>query len=360
MVSNMYDLFRKMKFLCFGLLFFADFQLFACSEVTIANNSVVVSARTLDLSIQPSTNIVLNPRGLSNASPSDPHHPSFPSLQWVSRYGSVVVSGATIQNLAVVDGMNEKGLSAATLWFEDAVYPLPEIGKPVLAVSYLSRYILDNFATVAEALSAIETLNIFGDVIVYFGVSLPAHITLHDATGDSALIEFTSASPPPTIIHPIAPYDVTTNEPDYSTHIANLNMYKYFRGSGILLLPGDVDSESRFVRLAAFLSTTPAVSNATQAIAYVYSMINTVVEPFGALSPPYYISGEKTFPTWWIAIRDNKNLKYFLQPTKSETFYVDLKKIDFSSPKIQHRTLNLYQPGLVDDVTMLLLLGKKF
>ncbi len=361
-----------MKFLCFGLLFFADFQLFACSEVTIANNNVVVSARTLDLSFQPPTNIVLNPRGLSNTSPSDPAHPSLPPLQWVSRYGSVVVSGATIQPLAVVDGINEKGLSVATLWFEGATYPLPAAGNPVLAVSYLSRYILDNFATVAEAVSAIATLNIFGDVIDYF--VLPVHVTLHDATGDSALIEFTS--PPTPIIRPIGPPNgpaVTTNEPKYSDQVANLAHYCYFNppvfpvtdcNPNLLPLPGDVDSESRFVRLAAFLKTLPQdnVSNTAKAIAAVFSMIDTVVEPPGSLSSPYDPTNpnEKSFPTWWIAIRDNKNLKYFLQPTQSETFYVDLKKIDFSSPKIQHRTLNLYQPGLVDDVTMLLLLGKEF
>lgn len=350
-----------MKFLCFGLLFFADFQLFACSEVTIANNNVVVSARTLDLSEPHPTNIVLNPRGLSNSSPADPDHPSFPPLQWVSRYGSVVVSGAADQNLAVVDGINEKGMTVATLWFEDATYPTPPVpGNPVLAVSYLARYILDNFATVADAVTAINTINIFGDFFDPILDSLPVHVTMHDATGDSALIEFTSTSPP-TIIQPIGSPNgpsVTTNEPSYALQVANLANYEYFGGSGVDLLPGDVDSKARFVRLAAFLKTTPSASNATQAISYVYSMINTVVEPVGSLVPPY--SSLESFPTWWIAIRDNKNLKYFLQPAQSETFYVDLTKIDFSSPKTKHRTLNLYQTGLVDDVTMLLLLGNEF
>lgn len=354
----MYDLFQKMKFLCFVTLFFVDFQLFACSEITLTNGSVVVSARTLDLSATPPTNIVLNPRGLSITSPSDPNQPSFPPLQWVSLYGSVVVSGATIQNLAVVDGMNEKGLAAALLWFDGASYPTPTPGNPVLAVSYLSRYILDNFATVAEAVSAIGTLNIFGDVIDYFGLALPVHVTLHDATGGSVLIEFTS--PTPTIIHidTMATYNITTNDPKYSEQTTNLNNYEYFGGA--LPLPGDVDSESRFVRLAAFLNSFLSIIgddyNAIEAIAYVYSMISTVVEPFAYIG----LAEAKAFPTWWIAIRDNINLKYFLQPTQSETFYVDLSKIDFSSSKIQHRTLNLYQTGLVDDVTMLLLLGNEF
>ncbi len=286
----------SIKFLCFGLLFFADLQLFACSEVTVVNNNVVVSARTLDLSVQPPTNIVLNPRGLSNTSPSNPAYPFLPPLQWVSRYGSVVISGATIQNLAVVDGINEKGLTVGTLWFECASYPTPAPENPVLAVSYLSRYILDNFATVAEAVPAIGTINIFGDFIDYFGGTLPVHVTVHDATGDSALIEFTSLTAP-TITRPIGPPNgpaVTTNEPNYDKQVANLDNYCYFNppvppatkcNPGLLPLPGGVDSKSRFVRLAAFLSPKRpvSISNAAKAIAYVHSMISTVVEPSGSL-----------------------------------------------------------------------------
>jgi choloylglycine hydrolase len=234
----------------------------------------------------------------------------------------------------------------------------------------LSRYILDNFATVADAVAAIETgtFNIFGDVIDYFGITLPAHVTMHDATGDSALIEFISKTLSITspIVLPPNGLDVTTNEPSYTEQVENLDNYSFFTPSltPFVPLPGDVDSQSRFVRLSAFLSMQPlpplAISNTAMAISYVYSMINTVVETPGSLSPTAYDPDEKSFPTWWIAIRDNINLKYILQPTQSETFYVDLTKIDFSSPKTQHRTLNLYQPGLVDDVTMLLLLGNEF
>jgi choloylglycine hydrolase len=327
--------------------------LFGCSEVTISNGSVAVSARSLDFEEFEPFIMSVDPRGLPGISPTDGMGTPF---TWTSIYGSVVVCGDTEPlPVAVCDGMNEKGLGAAYLWDENAIYPPPTPNQPVISVCLLTRFFLDTCATVNEALATLPSYRISGIIPNYFGSnSLPIHVTLHDATGDSALIEFISGSV--VVTHPISPTNVTTNEPNYATQVANLSNYKYFGGA--LPLPGDIGSEARFVRLAAFLSTTPNFTQSQDAVSAAVSLIDTVTEPFGAVdtSPAMHFGA----PTWWTSIRDNKNLMYYFRTFKSQTFFVDLKKINFASSKVKYRKIDLYRNGYVDDITFFLLLGEDF
>lgn len=75
------------------------------------------------------------------------------SVKWVSKYGSVVASG---YDVSTTDGINEKGLSANLLWLVESVYPTPESNKPTLSISAWAQYVLDNYATVEEAVTALE------------------------------------------------------------------------------------------------------------------------------------------------------------------------------------------------------------
>lgn len=74
----------------------------------------------------------------------------------MSKYGSVIASG---YDIATTDGVNEKGLNANLLWLAESDYPNAlAIGeKPTLAISLWAQYMLDNFATVAEAVEFLET-----------------------------------------------------------------------------------------------------------------------------------------------------------------------------------------------------------
>ena len=54
------------------------------------------------------------------------------SLQWTSKYGSVVTSAFEI---ASTDGMNEKGLVANLLWLPETEYPVRDQSKPGLAIT---------------------------------------------------------------------------------------------------------------------------------------------------------------------------------------------------------------------------------
>jgi choloylglycine hydrolase len=72
------------------------------------------------------------------------------TVKWTSKHGSMTTSA---WDIAVSDGMNEKGLVANMLWLVSSKYPEFEkdgTGKKGLSVSLWAQYALDNFATVAE------------------------------------------------------------------------------------------------------------------------------------------------------------------------------------------------------------------
>lgn len=86
------------------------------------------------------------------------------SLQWTSKYGSVVTSAFEI---ASTDGMNEKGLVANLLWLPETEYPVRDQSKPGLAITAWVQYMLDNFATVDEAVAFIDenTFQVVSDLM---------------------------------------------------------------------------------------------------------------------------------------------------------------------------------------------------
>ncbi|NWK73594.1 linear amide C-N hydrolase [Acinetobacter sp. SwsAc6] len=76
------------------------------------------------------------------------------STQWTSKYGNVIATG---YDIATTDGLNEKGLNANLLWLVEAEYPqLEQTKKPTLSISLWAQYMLDNFATVAEAVQFLQ------------------------------------------------------------------------------------------------------------------------------------------------------------------------------------------------------------
>ena len=76
------------------------------------------------------------------------------SITWTSKYGSVI---ASFYNIATVEGMNDAGLVANTLYLVESDYgDAKASGKPLISVGAWTQYVLDNYATVAEAVDALS------------------------------------------------------------------------------------------------------------------------------------------------------------------------------------------------------------
>ncbi|NEU35145.1 linear amide C-N hydrolase, partial [bacterium LRH843] len=87
---------------------------------------------------------------------------------------------------------NEKGLMANLLWLVESEYPNVKTSKkPTLGISLWAQYVLDNYATVNEAIQALEKepFTVVTDQVPGEKRLATLHLSISDATGDSAIIE---------------------------------------------------------------------------------------------------------------------------------------------------------------------------
>jgi penicillin V acylase-like amidase (Ntn superfamily) len=289
----------------------------ACSRVFWNDNGQAnVVARTMDLYMSDEAELVISPRGLERDGGTGDDN----AATWTSQYGSAAV---TAFGVAATDGLNEAGLAANLLYLTGSEYAERDESFPGLSNVMIAQYVLDNFATVREALAALDTVQVVATEVV--GRTWPLHLSLADAGGDSAVIEFIDGR---MVVHHGRDVTVMTNEPTYGEQIANLANYRPFGGD--LSLPGDIDPLSRFVRAATYLETLPAPENVREAVAGAYSIARNVAVPFGAQDSS--ASGaEDTWSTLWFTLADTTNLTYYFQSTRSPNLYwVDFDNVDFS------------------------------
>ncbi|MBR5152833.1 MAG: choloylglycine hydrolase [Clostridia bacterium] len=161
------------------------------------------------------------------------------------------------------DATNEKGLSMAGLNFPDnAVYhPMVE-GKKNLAPYELMVWLLGNCATVEEVKTELKDVNV---VKISFSEELPL-TPLHWMIADKKEVITVETTKDGLQVYS-NPVGVLTNNPPFPEQMFSLNQYPYLtnreandkfceqipvsqysRGLGGLGLPGDLSSQSRFVR----------------------------------------------------------------------------------------------------------------
>jgi choloylglycine hydrolase len=114
----------------------------------VFGDGTVVVGRSMDWAEDPGSEIWVYPRGVNRSGNAGPA-----SLTWTSRFGSV---GVSFYGIATVDGMNEKGLVANVLYLAESDYGKSVAGRPDLSIGGWAQYVLDSYATVAEAVVALE------------------------------------------------------------------------------------------------------------------------------------------------------------------------------------------------------------
>ncbi len=315
---------KKITFLLFaGLVAFCwlcPAHLQACSRIVyLGPNATVITARSMDWKEDIKSNIWVFPRSMDRQSKSGPN-----SMSWTSKYGSVTVSG---YESATTDGMNEKGLVANLLWLAESEYPAVTTGKKTLALSLWAQYVLDNFATVAQAVEALAQENfvlVTAETPGSTGIGLATlHLSLSDASGDSAIFEYIGGK---LVIHHGREYQVMTNSPTYEKQLA---LYNYWNEiGGTTMLPGTNRAADRFARASFYVQAIPQVDNTRVALASMFSVIRNVSVPLGISTP-----GQPNISsTQWRTVSDHKNLVYYYESALSpNVFWLDLKEIDFSS-----------------------------
>ena len=181
-----------------------------------------------------------------------------------SHYAIIGMAFVTEDYPLYYDAINEKGLAIAGLNFVgNAHYKEKQEGKDNVAQFELIPWILSQCSNVNEARNLIEKMNVLNTP---FSDKLPL-ASLHWIISDS-----TQSITVESVIDGIKIYDnpvgVLTNNPSFDKQMFALNNYMYLspkspenkfskeflslysRGMGAIGLPGDLSSQSRFIRVA--------------------------------------------------------------------------------------------------------------
>lgn len=269
------------------------------------------------------------PRGMARSGGDEPD-----AHQWVSKFGSVTVSGFGI---GITDGINEAGLGYHLLYLEETIYEAAD-SRPAISNTRVMQYIADTCANVSEAVTAIAGVRVYSTPVN--GEHLGVHFAFEDSSGDSAIVEIVEGE---VRIHHDRSCAVMTNSPIYEEQLSNLSRYRPFGGE--LPPPGNILSPDRFVRASYFLHYLPQPTTYAQAVAGPVLIARNVAVPPGA---PY--DDFAVYPTWWISAVDVTNGVYHFQvSTSPNLIWLDLRQLDFTQgaevlqldPKVE---------GLIGDV----------
>ncbi|MGB6007357.1 linear amide C-N hydrolase [Castellaniella sp.] len=290
----------------------------ACTRIIYHGpNETYLTGRSMDFKDPIVSNLWVFPRGMKRDGAAGPR-----SVAWTSTYGSLIVSGYEI---SAVDGMNEAGLNANLLWLANAGYPEDDGVTPRISLSIWAQYFLDQFATVAEAVKharAIPMQVVSGEVPGRPGSLAPLHLSLSDATGDSAIFEWIDGK---LHIHHSREYRAMTNEPSYDEQLA---ITRYWDGiDGRTFLPGTNRASDRFVRANYYADAVIQSDDPRTAAAAVFSIVRNVSVPYGISLP----DAPNLSTTRWRVVADHKNKLFYAESaTSPNVFWVNLKLLDFS------------------------------
>ncbi|AXK80552.1 linear amide C-N hydrolase [Pseudolabrys taiwanensis] len=300
----------------------------ACTRaVYLGVNDIVITARSMDWREDIQTNLWIFPRGMARTGETGPN-----TVKWTSKYGSVIASA---YDISTSDGVNEAGLVANILWLVESEYPKFDPSKPGLSIAAWAQYVLDNFATVGEAVDALkgEPFIIVSDNVPGTKLFATLHLSLSDATGDSAIFEYIGGK---LVIHHDRKYQVMTNSPTFEHQLA-LNAYWKEIG-GTVMLPGTNRAADRFARASFYINAVPRFEDPNLALASVFSVIRNASVPFGISTPDQ----PNISSTRWRTVVDHKRKLYFFESALTpNTFWVDLKEIDFSKDTGKVKKLDL-------------------
>lgn len=330
-----------LNFLCQLLLMCTGIKL-------VAKDGSVVHGRTLEFGIQIDTSIVVVPREYEFTGMT----PQGPGLSYKAKYAAV--GAIAYDNLAILDGINEKGLAVGVFYFPGfAGYSQIRSENQSRALSPIdfSNWILTQFGTIDEVKNALSTVVVVPTIYKEWGSQAPPfHYIVYDKSGESLVIEPIDG----TLVTYNNPLGVFTNSPKFDWHMTNLRNYIHFsaenappikiggieltplgQGSGMVGLPGDFTPPSRFVRAAIFSTTAVASDNANEAVLQIFHILNQFDIPVGVVREQIngIIHCDYTLLT---RVADPQSLMYYFKTYDNQSInVVNLSKFDFKAKDIK-------------------------
>ena len=244
------------------------------------------------------------------------------------------------------DAINEKGLGMAGLNFVgNADYTEPVSGKDNVAQFEFIPWILSQCASVQEARALIERLNITNTP---FSAELPvAELHWIIADRDGAI---TVESMKDGIRIYDNPVGVMTNNPPFEKQMFNLNNYRhvssktpqntfggglpldtYSRGMGGMGLPGDLSSQSRFVRVAFTKMNSVSGESEAESVSQFFHILGSVDQQRGCCDV-----GEKEYEItlYTSCCNTDKGIYYYTTYENHQITAVDMHREDLDGREL--------------------------
>ncbi|ADO75250.1 linear amide C-N hydrolase [Stigmatella aurantiaca] len=270
-------------------------------------------------------------------------------LETTPDYGYV---GTSSWDLPVVtDGLNTAGLSTGALWLPGSEYQPPSLSHKNVFCAFFVNWMLGHCATVADVRHALESGSVHVIGSEWVAKAGPLHFPVHDAQGNSLVIEFLDGKP----VISNNPVAVLTNRPVFPWQLDNLRNYVNLspwdkenitlgslavtptgHGSGLDGLPGNATPPSRFVRAAYLKQFALQQKTAEETAVLAFHLLNNVDIPLGtvrAKTQPTLLNpeGVEYDYTQWVVVKDLThrllNIRVYGSPL---TWNVDLKSLDFA------------------------------
>lgn len=290
-----------------------------CTSITLTTkNNTSFIARTMDFAFELDAKPIFIPKHYTFSSDLGE------AGAFTSQF-SFIGSGRHFGEYFFADGINEKGIGACALYFSGYASFNDDIDdkKDNIPPHELISWILGTIDSLETLASNIKQLNIVGVKSKFLDVVVPLHWIVADATGRSVIIEITKDG--------LAIYDnearAFTNSPTYPWHLANLDHYAYIQpkpretmpfhhhtplpdgaGSGLMGLPGDFTSQSRFVRTAYMAQEIDQPEDANEGISSLLHILASVDIPKGTKQ---HADGSPDY-TQYKAMMDLTHLDYYM------------------------------------------------
>lgn len=244
--------------------------------------------RTLDYEFSYGDEVVVTPR----------NYPfSFRDAGEMKSHYAIIGMACVVENTPLYyDAMNEKGLCMAGLNFVgNAVYRKPEAGKNNVAQFEFIAWVLGQCADVNAARAKLQNLNLTDTP---FSAKLPV-AQLHWILADRNEAITVEAVKDGLKIYD-NPVGVLTNNPPFPEQMFRLNdymhlspkspenhfakslpLYTYSRGMGAMGLPGDLSSQSRFVRVAFTKTHSVSGDSEQESVSQFFHILGSVDQQRG-------------------------------------------------------------------------------
>lgn len=345
------------KWLCslfaFSCLLTVDSQ--ACTGIKLTTeDGDTVHGRTLEFGVVIDSSVAFVPRNYSFTATT----PLGNGMSYEAKYACL--GTICFNQPAILDGMNEKGLSIGSFYFPGfANYTPTTKENQSISLSPLDfpNWILTQFKDLDEVEANLSKVVIAPVIDKNWGSTpIPLHYIIYDKSGKSLVIEPIDGR----LVVFDNPLGILTNSPDFSWHLTNLRNYINLKsenapalmidnmtfaplgqGSGLVGLPGDFLPTARFVRATIYSITATAPKNIHSAVFQTFHILNQFDIPYGAArekSTDGIVHSDFTQAT---VVRDPINLVYYFRTYDDQNIKaISLKAFNKDSKELLKTSTN--------------------